>query len=59
MREDPMHQRRWYGSFWLKGSKQANSNTGQNTAASSGGKMESIPDGDLGLGFEKSGRLTE
>ena len=28
-------------------------------AASSGGKMESIPDGDLGLGFEKSGRLTE
>jgi hypothetical protein len=19
MREDPMHQQRWYGSFWLKG----------------------------------------
>ena len=28
-------------------------------AASSGDKMESIPDGDLGLSFEKSGRLTE
>jgi len=26
---------------------------------SSAGKMESIPDGDLGLSFEKSGRVAD